>query len=107
MLVSVAERTREIGVLKALGVTSRQIVAVFLTEAMLISSAGGLTGLLFGIGAGQLFRHFQPDFPVRPPLWAAGAAILVSIGVGLFFGSLPARRASRLDPIEALTRRRA
>jgi putative ABC transport system permease protein len=106
MLVTVSERTREIGLLKAVGVTPRQILAVFLTEAALISTAGGVVGLLVGVGAGLLFRHFQPDFPVEAPVWAVIAALLVSVSVGVVFGGAPARRAARLDPIEALMRKR-
>jgi putative ABC transport system permease protein len=107
MLVSVSERTREIGLLKAVGVTGSQIVSVFLLEAALLSTTGGLLGLAGGIGAGRLLRHFVSEFPVRPPVWAVVFALVVSISVGLLFGSMPARRASRLDPIEALMRKRA
>ncbi len=107
MLVSVSERTREVGLLKALGVTRPQIVSVFLIEAAIISTSGGLLGLAVGIGAGRLLQHFYPDFPVQPPVWAVAAALVVSISVGLLFGSLPARRAAALDPVESLMRRRA
>jgi putative ABC transport system permease protein len=107
MLVSVSERTREIGLLKAVGVTRPQITGVFLIEAALISSAGGLLGLAAGLGGGIAFRRLVPDFPVQAPLWAIGAALGVSLTVGLLFGSLPARRAARLDPIEALMSKRA
>jgi putative ABC transport system permease protein len=107
MLVSVTERTREIGLLKALGVTQEQIVQAFLLEAAILSSAGGLAGLLTGIGAGQIFRRLVPEFPVQPPMWAVVAAIAVSISVGLIFGIIPARRAARLDPVAALTSHRA
>jgi putative ABC transport system permease protein len=106
MLVSISERTREIGLLKAVGVTGRQITLVFLIEASMISTAGGVLGLLVGVGAGRVLQGFFPDFPVRPPIWAVLAALFVSISVGILFGSLPARRASRLDPVEALMRRR-
>jgi putative ABC transport system permease protein len=107
MLVSVSERTREIGLLKALGTTSRQIIVVFLLEAAIISTLGGLLGLVLGLGGGRIFEHFVPAFPVRPPWWAVVMALAVSAGVGLLFGSLPARNASRLDPVEALMRKRA
>jgi putative ABC transport system permease protein len=106
MLVSVSERTSEIGLLKAVGVTGRQIVQAFLLEAAIISTCGGLLGLAAGIGAGRILQHLYPDFPVRPPIWAVAAAVLVSLSVGLLFGILPARRAARLDPVEALMRRR-
>jgi putative ABC transport system permease protein len=107
MLVSVSERTTEIGLLKAVGVTTRQIVQVFLLEAALLSTSGGLLGLAVGIGAGRFLQHLYPEFPVRPPWWAVAAALVVSIAVGLVFGSMPARRAARLDPVEALMKRRA
>jgi putative ABC transport system permease protein len=107
MLVSVSERTREIGLLKAVGVTGLQIVLVFLLEAAMISTAGGVLGLGAGIAAGTLFRRIVPEFPVQPPGWAVAAALVVSVAVGLFFGGLPARRAARLDPVSALTRKRA
>ncbi len=107
MLVSVSERTREVGLLKALGVTRRQIVGVFLIEAALISTAGGLLGLATGLGAGRLLRYLIEGFPAEPPAWAVAAALVVSVTVGLLFGSLPARRAAALDPVEALMRRRA
>jgi putative ABC transport system permease protein len=107
MLVSVSERTREIGLLKALGVTRRQIVGVFLIEAALISTSGGVLGLLSGIAGGRIIMRIIPDFPVQPPIWAALAAVLVSVSVGLLFGILPSRRAAQLDPIEALMRKRA
>jgi putative ABC transport system permease protein len=106
MLVSVSERTREIGLLKALGATGRQILSVFLIEAALISTAGGLLGVLAGLGGALLIRHFLPEFPAQPPAWAVAAAVGVSISVGVLFGGLPARRASRLDPVEALMRKR-
>jgi putative ABC transport system permease protein len=107
MLVSVSERTTEIGLLKAVGVTTQQIVQVFLLEASLISTSGGLLGLAVGIGAGRFLQHLYPEFPVRPPGWAVVAALVVSMAVGLVFGSMPARRAARLDPVEALMRKRA
>lgn len=107
MLVSVSERTREIGLLKAVGVTRRQILGVFLSEAAIISTAGGLVGLATGVAAGRIFQHFYPDFPVQPPLWAVAAAVLVSVSVGVLFGAIPARKALALDPVEALMRKRA
>jgi len=107
MLVSVSERRPEVGLLKAVGVTSRQIVLVFLIEAALISSAGGLLGLAVGLSAGRVLQYFSPDFPASPPAWAVAAALAVSVSVGLLFGSLPARRAAALDPVDALMRQRA
>jgi putative ABC transport system permease protein len=107
MLVSVSERTREIGLLKAVGVTSRQVIAVFLVEAAILSSAGGLVGLLAGLGAGRLLQGWYPDFPLHAPEWAIAAALVVSCLVGLVFGLVPARNAARLNPVEALMRRKA
>lgn len=107
MLVSISERRSEVGLLKALGVTDRQVTVVFLFEAALISLAGGVVGLALGLGAGRLLRRLWSDFPVQPPAWAVVAAVLVSVSIGLLFGSLPARRAARLDPVLALQSRRA
>lgn len=107
MLVSVSERTREIGLLKALGVTQRQVVSVFLVEAAILSTVGGVIGLLVGLGAGQILQTFYPDFPFHPPGWAIGAALAVSSLVGLLFGLLPARKAARLDPVQSIMRRKA
>ena len=105
MLVSVSERTREIGLLKAFGVARRQILAAFLTEAAIISGLGGLLGLALGFGLVRLGVTLYPVFPASPPAWAVAAALAVSLGVGVVFGVLPARRATRLDPVLALGRR--
>ncbi len=105
MLVSVSERTREIGLLKALGVTRRQIVSVFLVEAAVLSTAGGAAGLAAAFAGAGILRGMYPSFPVQPPSWAVGAAVIVSVSVGLVFGAVPARRAAGLDPIVALARR--
>jgi putative ABC transport system permease protein len=104
MLVSVSERTSEIGLLKAIGAPPRAIQRVFLVEAILLSLAGGVLGLLAGyLGAG-LLGHAFPSLPARPPAWAVIAAIAVSFGAGVAFGVMPARRAARLDPVTALAR---
>lgn len=105
MLVSVSERTREIGLLKALGVSENGVLRAFLVEAALLSCAGGLLGLLTGFGAARVVRALYPSFPAQPPVWAVVFAAAVSLSVGLLFGALPARRAARLDPIAALARR--
>ena len=102
MLVSVSERTREVGLLKALGVARGQILAAFLTEAALISTAGGLLGLGLGWSAVKVMVGVFPALPASPPAWAVWAALGTSLAVGLFFGLLPARRATRLDPVAAL-----
>jgi putative ABC transport system permease protein len=105
MLVSVSERTREVGLLKALGAGQRQILALFLTEAILISTAGGLLGLAFGWGAVWALVAVFPALPATPPPWAVVAALGLSTAVGAAFGVLPARRATRLDPVAALAGR--
>lgn len=102
MLVSVSERTSEIGLLKAVGAESRQILAAFLLEAVLLSLAGGLVGLAVGWAGLEAVSALYPEFPVRPPGWAVAAALGVSLVVGALFGVLPARRATRLDPVAAL-----
>jgi putative ABC transport system permease protein len=102
MLVSVAERTREIGLLKAVGARPRQILAAFLVEAVLLSLAGGLVGLAAGWLAVAGLVAAYPALSASPPGWAVAAALAVCFGVGGLFGVLPARRATRLDPIAAL-----
>jgi putative ABC transport system permease protein len=101
MLVSVTERTREIGVRKALGATQGAILFQFLVEALVLCLVGGAIGVLFGSGgAFALSRLAKWNTLISPA--AIGLAFLFSFGVGLFFGIWPARRASRLDPIVAL-----
>lgn len=105
MLVSVAERRREVGLLKALGATRRQVVAAFLIEATLLSTSGGLLGLLLGLAGGAALELVYPNFPVQPPWWGIPIAVTVSVAVGMLFGALPARRAAGLDPVAALAGR--
>jgi len=105
MLVSVSERTSEIGLLKALGAAPGAILRVFLVEAVLLSATGGLLGLLVGYAGAGTLGHLFPALPAWPPLWAVGAAIVLSCGSGILFGVLPARRAARLDPVAALAGR--
>jgi putative ABC transport system permease protein len=105
MLVSVSERTREIGLLKAVGVARRQILAAFVTEAAIISGLGGLIGLAMGFALVHLGARLYPVFQASPPAWAIAAAMAVSLGVGIVFGMLPAWRATKLDPVLALGRR--
>lgn len=102
MWISVNERTEEIGLAKALGATSRQILLLFLTEAALLSTGGGVLGLAAGLAIAGGLRLALPGLPVSTPPEYAAAAILVSLGVGLASGMLPARRAARLDPVVAL-----
>ncbi len=105
MLVSVSERTREIGLLKAIGAERRQILLAFLAEAVLISFTGGLLGLSVGWLAVRGLVLLYPALPASPPAWAVAAALLLSVAVGAVFGVLPARRATRLDPVAALAGR--
>jgi putative ABC transport system permease protein len=102
MLVAVAERRREIGLLKALGASTRQILGVFVAEAAVLSSLGGVVGLGVGWLAIQGFVRVYPTFPARAPMWAVVASLVVAIGVGVVFGTVPARRAAKLDPVNAL-----
>jgi putative ABC transport system permease protein len=102
MLVSVTERTAEIGVRKALGARRGDIVLQFLFEAMTLTFFGGLLGVAIAIGISQIIMVLLPSLPASIPLWAVIAGLAVSIFVGLVFGVWPARKASRLDPIECL-----
>lgn len=101
MTITVTERTREIGVRKALGARRVEILWQFLLEAVFLTSAGGLVGIVCGAGIGWAV-HLLTGFPISLPWWAFAIGIGFSAGVGVFFGMIPAVRASRLDPIEAL-----
>lgn len=105
MLVSVSQRTREIGLLKALGATPRAIAWLFLVEAALLSLLGAAAGLVVAYAGITLFGIFVPSFPVQAPPWAVIAGAGVAVATGLAFGVLPARRAARLDPVTALAGR--
>ena len=102
MLVSVTERTKEIGIRKAIGATKNAIVLQFLLEAMTLTFFGGVIGVAVAIGISNLIMLLVPSMPAQVPLWAIIAGLGTSVGVGLVFGVLPARKASRLDPIECL-----
>ncbi|MBP7415490.1 MAG: ABC transporter permease [Pyrinomonadaceae bacterium] len=102
MLVSVTERTKEIGIRKAIGATKNAIVLQFLLEAMTLTFFGGIIGVFVAIGISNLIMLFVPSIPAQVPPWAVIAGLGTSIGVGLVFGVLPARKASKLDPIECL-----
>ena len=105
MLVAVTQRTAEIGLLKALGASGRDIRHAFLSEAALLSLAGALVGYALGqLGAWGIRLAF-PVLPAWPPHWAVAAALLTALATGLLFGVMPARRAARLDPVLALSRR--
>jgi len=117
MLATVTERTREIGVRRALGAKRQHIIQQFLTETILLTGGGGLLGVLFGLMCGPLFEGFrdfvtmlQPDalpeivYSLTPRIapWSVGLSLFISLGVGILFGVYPARKAAHLDPIEAL-----
>jgi putative ABC transport system permease protein len=101
MTISVTERTREIGIRKAIGARRREILVQFLLEAVFLTSIGGLLGILLGSGIGLAVNKLA-NFPVSLPLWSFALGFAFSASVGIFFGMYPAVRASRLDPIEAL-----
>ncbi len=100
MLVSVTERTREIGVRKAIGALRRDIVVQFLTEAMTLSGIGGIIGIVVGIAIAAVIRASRRCPP--KPRSGRSRGLRVSVSIGLFFGMYPAVKASRLDPVEAL-----
>jgi putative ABC transport system permease protein len=101
MLVTVTERTREIGIRKAIGAREFDILSQFLIEAMLMSGVGGLTGMGLGVGVSWLVGNFSP-FPTQIRIYSIVMSLAFSAGVGIFFGFYPATRAAKLDPIEAL-----
>lgn len=105
MLVSVSQRTGEIGLLKALGATSARIRWLFLAEAAMLSLTGALVGYALGQMGAAVIRQIYPTFPAYPPAWAVLAGLGTALVTGLLFGVLPARRAATLDPVEALARK--
>ena len=105
MLVAVSQRTAEIGLLKALGAAPRQIIVLILTEAVMLSALGAGAGLLLGELGSLLIRQAFPVLPAYPPVWALLTALAVALVAGLLFSLMPARRAARLDPVLALSRR--
>ena len=101
MLANVRARIREIGIRKALGATSREIKLQFLSEAVMISLAGGIVGTLLGLALPLSIRFFTDyEIPISP--WSIVAALLVSLVVGVIFGTVPATRAAQMDPVESL-----
>ncbi|HEY7212740.1 MAG TPA: ABC transporter permease [Bryobacteraceae bacterium] len=102
MLVSVTERTREIGVRKAIGARRADITVQFLLEASVLTGLGGIAGLVFGWIVASAAKLVFTSLPITVPAWAAIAGIVVSVGVGLFFGIWPANKAAKLDPVQAL-----
>ena len=105
MLMAVAQRTAEIGLCKAIGASRRQIMVLLVTEALLLSAVGGLLGLAIGLAGSRLARSLYPELSAGPPSWAMVAALGTALATGFVFSLLPARRAARLDPIQALARR--
>lgn len=105
MLVSVAQRRSEIGLLKALGAGGGTIRGAFLVEAALLSAAGALFGWALGLAGAAVIRWLYPQFPAYPPDWAVFAGLGTALFTGVLFGVLPARNAARLDPVAALARR--
>jgi putative ABC transport system permease protein len=101
MMVSVSDRTKEIGLRKALGATRREVLWQFLVEAATLTLLGGALGIFFGLGAGQALKAAM-GLESAAPLWSIGVACGVSVAIGLIFGLIPANRAARMDPVEAL-----
>ena len=106
MLVSVSQRTSEVGLLKAIGATQRQIALIFLTEAVLLSLAGAAVGVIVGIAANWVLGRIYPSLPLGTPSWAFVLAVGTAFASGVIFGLSPARRAARLDPVVALQGKR-
>jgi putative ABC transport system permease protein len=101
MMVSVTDRTHEIGLRKAVGATRREILWQFLVEAATLTSVGGAAGIVVGLGTGELLKVVL-GIDTAVPLWSAGLAVAVSVTIGLVFGLYPANQAARMDPVEAL-----
>jgi putative ABC transport system permease protein len=105
MLVAVTQRTAEIGLLKALGASSRQVIVLILAEAFLLSLLGAVTGFVLGQLGSWSIRYAFPEIPAYAPAWAIIIALAVAVITGLLFSLMPARRAARLDPVLALSGR--
>lgn len=102
MLVSVSQRTAEIGLLKALGSPQREILELFLVEAGMLSTGGAILGSLVGLLGVSVLDWLFPDFPLAVPPWSLVGAVVLALAMGVLFGLIPARRAARLDPVQAL-----
>jgi len=104
MLIAVSQRTQEIGLLKAIGAAPGQIRALFFAEAAVLSFAGAVAGLILGVLGSYIIGRIYPVLPTTPPWWAVLAAFATALATGILFSVAPARRASRLDPVESLAR---
>ena len=102
MTIAVKERTSEIGLLRALGAQQRQVLLLFLGEAIVLSAIGGLAGLILGAGGAQLLQIIIPALPVSTPVEFVLLAEAIAVIIGLAAGIIPAQRAARLDPVESL-----
>lgn len=105
MLIAVSQRTREIGLLKAIGATGNQIRNLFFFEATALSLVGAVSGWLLGEIGAKVISQLYPTLPVSAPWWAIGAALGTALGTGILFSLIPANRAAGLDPVQALSRR--
>jgi putative ABC transport system permease protein len=103
MLVSVSQRTAEIGLLKALGAPGKQIIILFLSEAIILSLSGACLGVVVGVSGNWVIGYFYPNLQLGAPWWAVTSAVGIAVTAGLAFGAFPARRAARLDPVLALS----
>ena len=101
MMVSVTDRTHEIGLRKAVGATRREVLWQFLVEAATLTGFGGLLGIGVGLLGGAVLKNAL-NLQSGPPLWSAVVAVSASVAIGLVFGMIPALRAARMDPVEAL-----
>jgi len=105
MLISVSERVQEIGILRACGALKKQVLSIFIREAIILSSFGGIIGIVFSFFSIAIFKNIYPNFPVRTPIWALLSAVILAFLVGILSGFFPALKASKIDPIQALSKR--
>jgi putative ABC transport system permease protein len=105
MLVAVTQRTAEIGLLKAVGAPGKQILRLFMVEALLLALAGCIIGIIVGVAGTAILRGAFPDFPAQTPHWAYGMAVITAVGTALLFSYIPSRRAAALNTVVALARR--